>query len=672
MTVNERDFALVIGINRYAGLRTLEGAEQDAADFTAWLGDPDGGGVPEANVRTLIGSYDQQRAYDQYRPVIGEIDQALDDFVHACGTQQGRRLYFYFAGHGIGTQPDEVALLLASARPDRLNDNFGVREFRNQFIDSARFKELIIFLDCCRELNEPLSVRSSALNLRRDERNAPHVQYLVVYATGYGARAFEPTSADRGGRGLLTQALLTGLGGKAADDAGHVTADSLDSYVRKQIAVLARRNHLVQVAQSVASDPKLLLCTVAKRGQSTRRKPAYDSSPIQSESMNLPAEQRAIAMNHSSPSEADAAFGDLPTLLLRLARRIDHISLLTQRSIQLLGPETRDSVGSTVNDPDFPSIPVLSQIMDLEDGAIPLLGHSAVGVVSPLIVRAYEQWDQSGVLTHAEQVDLTRSAVRGALGAAKLLGGREVRVLLERSLRYATRLLDDLDDAVFLFDARRHLVWYHTPANHLAYYTQEWATLPQLKTNVHGLIMLMRDGQMTSMSIREIIVEGRSQRPLVHIVSIHHPGSERHHASLDQLRHLAEQAAQRAAIGGSQRPSDEQLALVATSAEAITALCVLVSKQTPEVVPLSLLPSFTPMKKNQYLHLRNWLANIGLDSDFRAIISQLLPALQDRSRLPRPREIITRDQFLGHMQDLGRLDDLEDLLSQQFLDQRPM
>ncbi|NTV96679.1 MAG: hypothetical protein HGA75_14920, partial [Thiobacillus sp.] len=54
--MNDQDYAIVVGINYYPGLGSLQGAEYDAGQFAAWLEDPAGGGLPPANVRRVRSS----------------------------------------------------------------------------------------------------------------------------------------------------------------------------------------------------------------------------------------------------------------------------------------------------------------------------------------------------------------------------------------------------------------------------------------------------------------------------------------------------------------------------------------------------------------------------------------------------------------------------------------
>ena len=100
----------------FAALTT---APKDATRFMEWIGSEDGGGVPESNRRLIITAFEvnPDKPID-WKPEQDDIDQALEVFWRAprlekeVGKQDkeeiflGRRLYFYFAGHGYGHKPD--------------------------------------------------------------------------------------------------------------------------------------------------------------------------------------------------------------------------------------------------------------------------------------------------------------------------------------------------------------------------------------------------------------------------------------------------------------------------------------------------------------------------------------------------------------------------------------
>src|SRR3954471_19721048 len=50
------DRALVVGINRYPGLKDLSGPENDAQEFYKWVTSPTGGGVASGNAKLIVSS----------------------------------------------------------------------------------------------------------------------------------------------------------------------------------------------------------------------------------------------------------------------------------------------------------------------------------------------------------------------------------------------------------------------------------------------------------------------------------------------------------------------------------------------------------------------------------------------------------------------------------------
>jgi hypothetical protein len=64
----------------------------------------------------------------------------------------GRRLYFYFSGHGAAAKDaiENVALLLADWSRKRANLGLSSQSYTNELISYGLFEELAVFLDCCR------------------------------------------------------------------------------------------------------------------------------------------------------------------------------------------------------------------------------------------------------------------------------------------------------------------------------------------------------------------------------------------------------------------------------------------------------------------------------------------------------------------------------------------
>src|SRR5689334_9219881 len=128
MCVHDR--ALVVGIRRYRDspvrwLNDLQGADNDADAISAWLKKPDGGGLPDSNVR-VIRSADLPDPFPN-EASLGPVQRAVEDELHRLtelpanafdGQFAGRRLYVYVSGHGFARDLDETALVTAEAKKE--------------------------------------------------------------------------------------------------------------------------------------------------------------------------------------------------------------------------------------------------------------------------------------------------------------------------------------------------------------------------------------------------------------------------------------------------------------------------------------------------------------------------------------------------------------------------
>src|SRR4051812_1290048 len=121
------DYAIVVGINAYKYLDPLAGAELDALRFADWLSK--GGQVPAPNVELILSS-EQKGANALAHPIKWIVDQAFQNVVPGK-KRRGRRLYFYFSGHGCMPDVRDTALLMADAANDTMNLNIGADVYRN-------------------------------------------------------------------------------------------------------------------------------------------------------------------------------------------------------------------------------------------------------------------------------------------------------------------------------------------------------------------------------------------------------------------------------------------------------------------------------------------------------------------------------------------------------------
>lgn len=250
--MNDLHFGVCLGIDRYPGFpgRDLGSARGDAIAFSEWLLAPDGGALPPPNVAVVTATADEMWAQSwDARPQLREVNRALDSFNKRLrewleatpDDPNASRLYVYASGHGFGPLDGECGVLMADADTDNLGDHVELSKYRQWYERYGRFRELVIFADCCREIPaEGVPANGPPFT----ERGAPiGVRAFTGYASRLGAVAWEPVGmADRDmARGYYTRALLAGLRGGAVDpDHGVVTSTTLAQFVAQAVEAATR------------------------------------------------------------------------------------------------------------------------------------------------------------------------------------------------------------------------------------------------------------------------------------------------------------------------------------------------------------------------------------------------------------------------------------------------
>lgn len=253
----DKDYAIVIGIDAYTGLRTLRSAVNDANEFMKWLREEEGLDDP-GQIIPILGDTPYAK-WTEAKPNGGSVDEALIELGLLKGKKIGRRLYFYFSGHGFTTVDSDVGMALANAALGFLKNSISMRGCHSIFQELRYFDEVIFILDCCREKTEypelPSTPASSIDFLKSKFPNgavaAPDpFKDLLVLATSYGDKSLAPVVKEIGERrGLLTIAVLEGLRGKAALENGDITAASLRAYTEARVKELAGEHKVPQEAQ---------------------------------------------------------------------------------------------------------------------------------------------------------------------------------------------------------------------------------------------------------------------------------------------------------------------------------------------------------------------------------------------------------------------------------------
>lgn len=245
------DHAIVVGIDSYQpGIPALKGCVNDANLFYDWLVDPNGGGLNPANVELVTARVPGDGAPPTGRPDRGEIEDLIIQGYYRhkfdTGDRKGRRVYLYFAGHGVGPpspNDEDCGFVMGNAVPLSLRSLLS-RTTAKRMREANLFEEIVLFVDCCRELTEFVRADCDLPLLGGDARVVKRIPFLYGLAAPWAAASSEkllphplnPAEASLI-QGVFTHCLLRGLQ-SATDQAGQVTSSSLRSFVRSAVQEL--------------------------------------------------------------------------------------------------------------------------------------------------------------------------------------------------------------------------------------------------------------------------------------------------------------------------------------------------------------------------------------------------------------------------------------------------
>jgi hypothetical protein len=256
------DYAVVIGLNDYPLFgsqgRPLEGAIGDAERFAKWLKDTDtGGGLSDDHCKVILSTPDPL-APDRY-----PIDLALGSVIErARAAGGGRRLYFYFSGHGQARSPEDVALCLCHWSPMFRHAALSSAGYKEMFLKCTPFNEVVILLDCCRIRSVDAAGRDSEIGCPVPAGGAGRKRFMLGFATEFENAAMEAEVEEAVGeegpivRGHFTDALLAALNGGAARPEGGVTSGGLKRYLELNVPRIAKDHEHVQNAQVITDFPE--------------------------------------------------------------------------------------------------------------------------------------------------------------------------------------------------------------------------------------------------------------------------------------------------------------------------------------------------------------------------------------------------------------------------------
>ncbi|MDJ0753353.1 MAG: caspase family protein [Ardenticatenaceae bacterium] len=271
MAKNDRDIAIVLGVNNYpATIGPLQGAVNDANDFIKWLIDPNGGNLPEENVHLIQESEDLTAVN-----ISNKIEEVMLEKSEFLDSPVARRLYLFFSGHGISHDSEEAWLLLpkATAANYHLHSIPG-KESAKALVESALFDEVILVMDCCRNQLQWRQIPPMALFVPDPIPRTP-TKHCYAFAAAWGEKASEAdldsAPASNQFSGLFTTVLLRGLQGEAkTDQNGNITADTLGDYIKMKLPELAKEHKVEpQSAQVHAPEGKQIIFVALDETQKT-------------------------------------------------------------------------------------------------------------------------------------------------------------------------------------------------------------------------------------------------------------------------------------------------------------------------------------------------------------------------------------------------------------------
>lgn len=239
----DNDYAVVVGINHYPNepLADLEGPENDAEGFKKWLLSPTGGAIPDDGKHVhLILSHDFTDTGNPLsaKPTTEEVDQAFEEIIGQVSKPPARRLYMFFAGHGIAPQMElgDAALLMANAGRGRMGHNIPGQMYAESLRAPALFQEIVLVMDCCRDNYPRARVHNPPwdMEVRMDAAN---VRTLLAFATKWSRKSREkPIDDPKRVEGIFSHAVLAAL------NSGRLTGSQFKNLVINYVKMLVQDN----------------------------------------------------------------------------------------------------------------------------------------------------------------------------------------------------------------------------------------------------------------------------------------------------------------------------------------------------------------------------------------------------------------------------------------------
>ena len=219
-----RIWAVVVGIATYQHMPSLHYTDDDAYQFYAFLKSPEGGALPDGQLKILI---DEDATREN---ILGALRNVL------LKADENDVVMFYFSGHGV-----EGAFIPADF--DGYNYRLYHDEIRNIF-EQSNAKHKLILGDACHSGTLSGSEKSDLLAAREPVQDMLKKYYEAFENCNGGmallmsSKGVEVSLEDSGLRsGVFSYFLIRGMKGEAdADDDKIVTIEELFNYVKAKVS----------------------------------------------------------------------------------------------------------------------------------------------------------------------------------------------------------------------------------------------------------------------------------------------------------------------------------------------------------------------------------------------------------------------------------------------------
>lgn len=207
--MNNDDWAISVGIGHFSvdsGLESLPGAVADAERFNEWLGNQEGGGIPESQRHLLVSRPEHPESPRPTTEVVVDAlrqlyETGMSNRAAGNGFRLGRRLWLYFSGHGVslnGERTTDTGILTADAKPRiQIFSHLNAQVFADFFRDAPGFEQVILIMDCCRSSLKRITPQPLIWPRMVGEPQASTF-YAFAVANGLAAREVETTTGPAG------------------------------------------------------------------------------------------------------------------------------------------------------------------------------------------------------------------------------------------------------------------------------------------------------------------------------------------------------------------------------------------------------------------------------------------------------------------------------------------